>query len=118
MSNFTEISNIVLGLLSLFALLSGFLIEDYQILFWIAGFALLIFAVIGYYVSDNRDKINRLYSKFNKIEESLNVYNRLNRIELNLEKMSKKAQINIIEIIKWGLALIIIYAFLRAILNF
>ena len=117
MGNFAEVSNIVLGLLSLLALISGFLILEYQVIFWIAGGSLLIFAVIGYYVSDNREKINKLYSKFNKIEETLNVYNRLNKIELSLEKMSKKAQINLIEIIKWGLAIIIIWAFIKAITN-
>ena len=81
-----ETFNIILGIISLLALISGFLIEEYRLYFWISGAVLLIFVIIGYYVADNRSKIDTLNNKFKKIEESLNIYDRLNKIELRLKK--------------------------------
>ena len=88
--------------------------KEYQVLFWSVGSALLIVVVLGYYVFDNRNKLNFLVNKFGKIEESLNIYDRLTKLEMNMSKM-KKAQINLLDIIKLGLAAILIYAFIKAI---
>lgn len=108
-----NISNLVFGVLSVLAIISGFLIKEYQILFWSVGSALLIVVALGYSVMDNKSKIEVLNTKFKKIEESLNIYNRLNNIELTLNKMNKKGQINLLDIIKIGLAIILIYAFIN-----
>ena len=66
----SEIVNIVLGILSIAGLVSGFFIEEYRITFWIVSIALLIFVVIGYYVADNR---TRIFSFTSKIKKSLYV---------------------------------------------
>lgn len=110
-----NIFNIILGSLSVLAIISGFLIEKYQILFWSIGSALLIVVVLSYYVFDNRNKIIFLSNKFKKIEESLNIYNRLNKIEIELGKMRKNGQINLMDIIKIGLAILLIWVFVQAI---
>ena len=114
MDNLFNIGNIILGGISVLAIISGFLIKPYQIIFWVGGLALLIVVGFSSYVFDNRNRIFYLETKFKKIEETLNIYNRLNKLELKMDKMSKKGQINIIDIIKIGLALILIYAFIKA----
>ena len=81
-SNVRDLFNLLLGVLSFFAIISGFFIKEYQVLFWSVGSALLIVVVLGYQVLDNRNKIKVLCDKFKKIEESLNIYNRLNKLEL------------------------------------
>jgi len=57
--------------------------------------------------------------KFHKIEESLNIYDRLNKLELKIDNMlnKKRGQINIelIDIIKIGIAIILIIIFIQAI---
>ncbi len=88
-SLFSEVFNIVLGLLSIVGIISGFFIEKFRIIFWIISGTLLIFVVIGYYVADNRNRIFVLSDKFKKIEESLNIYDRLNRLEVKLENGKK-----------------------------
>lgn len=112
----SEIVNIILGILSIAGLVSGFFIEEYRITFWIVSIALLIFVVIGYYVANNRDRIFSLTSKIKRIEESLNIYDRLNRLENKV--FMKKGQVNLLEIIKWILAAILIYVFIEVIKSF
>lgn len=85
-SNLRDLFNLLLGILSFFAIISGFFIDKYQVLFWSVGSALLIVVVLGYQVFDNRNNIRILDTKFKKIEESLNIYERLNKLELRLEK--------------------------------
>ncbi|MAH03536.1 hypothetical protein CMI39_01985 [Candidatus Pacearchaeota archaeon] len=114
MKQFPQIFNILFGVISVLAIVSGFLIEEYQLPFWVFGMSLLIFVVLGYYVFDSRTKLNLLINKFKKIEESLNIYDRLNKLEL---KMKKRGQINLIEIIKIGLAIILIIVFFKAIMS-
>ena len=115
MGNFSDIFNLLLGLLSVGSLFYGYINEESRVLFWIFGIALLIFTLSGYYIFDNKNKVDSLINKFKKIEESLNIYDRLNKLELRLDKMSKKGQVNLLEVIKWILALILIWAFLKAI---
>jgi len=107
-----KILNIVFGILSLLALISGFLIKDYRMIFWISGLSLLILVTISYYVMDNRTKLLTINKKVKKMEESLNVYDRLAKLE---NKVFKRGQINLMDIIKIGLAIIIIWAFIQAI---
>ncbi|MBU2504068.1 MAG: hypothetical protein KJ879_03405 [Nanoarchaeota archaeon] len=83
---FSDVINIFFGILSFFAIVSGFLVEEYRVLFWSVGSALLIVVLLGYYIFDSRNKINFLINRFNKIEESLNIYNRLNKLELEVFK--------------------------------
>lgn len=111
----SQVLNIILGIFSLLAIISGFLIKEYQIPFWLFGCALLIFIVIGHYALDNRNRLNLLSNKFRKIEESLNIYNRLNKLELAIDGKMKRGQINLIDIIKVGLAIILIIVFVKAI---
>ena len=80
----SQVLNIVFGALSILAIISGLILKEYQILFWSIGVALLIVVSFSYYVFDNRDKILFLYNKFKKIEESLNIYERLNKLELKM----------------------------------
>ena len=102
--SYNDVSNYISGLISVLSLISGFFIEKYQFIFWSFGGILLVFVFIGYFVVDNTKKILILYNKLNKIEESLNIYDRLNKLGLRLDKMSKRGQtINLIELIKWGL---------------
>lgn len=118
MGTYNEILNYIFGLISVLSIVFGFFFKNYQTWFWTFGAALLIFVFIGYFVVDHNKKISKLETKFSKIEESLNIYDRLNKLELRLDNMSKRGQaINLIEVIKWGLAAIIIYVFLKAILN-
>lgn len=108
----SQIFNIFLGVLSALAIISGFIIKEYQVLFWSVGIALLVVVSFSYYVFDNYNKIKILNNKFKKIEESLNIYERLNKLEL---KMKKRGQINLIDIIKIGLAILLIMVFYQAI---
>ncbi len=85
MSARVDIFNIILGMLSVLALISGFFVEKYNLLFWIVGGNLLALVVISYYIFDNRERILFLHNKFNKIAESLNIYNRLNKLELAIQ---------------------------------
>ena len=110
----SQVLNIILGAVSLLALISGFLIPEYQIPFWSIGSALLIVVVLSYYVADNRRKISNLINSFNKIEQSLNIYNRLNKLELKIKKM-KRGQIDLLDIIKIGIAIILFIVFYNAI---
>jgi hypothetical protein len=108
-----NIFNFLLGFLSILAIISGFLIKEYQVLFWSVGSALLIVVALGYSVMENKNKIEILTNRFKNIEKSLNIYDRLNKIELTLEKMNKNGSINLLDIIKIGLAIILIYAFIN-----
>ena len=90
MNQSKDIINILFGFISLASIIYGFLIEEFKILFWSIGSALLIVVVLSYYVMDNRDKILRIQKKFRKIEESLNIYYRLNKIELKIENEQKR----------------------------
>ena len=111
----SQISNLIFGTLSVLSIISGFLLKDYQYLFWIGGAFLLVITTLSYYIFDTRNKLIFVINKFKKVEETLNIYNRLNRLELRMNKRNKNAQVNIIDIIKIGLALILIYAFIQAI---
>lgn len=110
-----EFWNIFLGILSFLAIISGFFTEEYKVLFWSVGSALLIVVALGYQVFDNKITISILINKFKKIEESLNIYDRLNKLELKMK--NKRGQINIIDIIKIGLALILLYAFYKVLVS-
>lgn len=114
----SDIFNLCLGILSIIGILSGFFIPSFRLVFWIVSITLLIFVVIGYYVADNRRQISIVCNKINKIEESLNIYDRLNKLELAI-KMKKRGQINLdlLDIIKIGLAIILIIVFIKAILS-
>ena len=112
----SEVLNIVFGTLSIFGIISGFLIEEFRLVLWVISFPLLILVVIMYYVADNRKKIMFILDKFRKIEETLNIYNRLNKLELAM-KMRKKGDIDLLDIIKIGLAILLIYIFIKAILS-
>jgi len=110
-----DVLNIIFGIISLLSIISGFLIKEFQVLLWSVGFASLVIVVLGYYTMKNHDRINNLSKKFKKIEETLNIYDRLNKIEVRLDKMNKKGQINLIDIIKIGFAIILIWAFVQVI---
>lgn len=86
MNQYSQILNIFVGALSVLAIISGFLIEEYQIAFWSIGSALLIVVALSAQVIENRNKVNFVMGKFKKIEESLNIYNRLNKLELKIGK--------------------------------
>jgi len=109
--------NFFLGVLSFLAIISGFFIEEYKILFWSVGSALLIGVGLGYRVFENYKNLQYLLIRFKKIEESLNIYNRLNKLEHKMEFVNKRGQFNIMDFIKIGLALILIYAFIMALLS-
>ncbi len=87
---YSEAFNLVLGVLSILGLISGFVIEEYRIVFWLISVPLLIFVVIGYYVSDNRDRIFDLNKRLKKLEESLNIMERLNKLELESKYGKRK----------------------------
>jgi len=113
-----DITNIIFGLLSILSIISGFINEDYRPFFWSFGASLLVVIGVIFYFGDIKKRINFLYNKFSKIEESLNIYDRLNKLEVGLASMKKKGQaINLLEIIKWLLAIVIIYAFIKLILS-
>ena len=112
----SDIFNLILGGLSILGIITGFFLEQFRIIFWVISITLLIFVVIGYYVADNRYKIIVLSSKMKKIEESLNIYDRLNKLELMM-KMRKRGEIDLLDIIKIGLAVLMIYVFIKAILS-
>ena len=112
----SDIFNLILGGLSILGIITGFFLEQFRIIFWVISITLLIFVVIGYYVADNRYKIIVLSSKMKKIEESLNIYDRLNKLELMM-KMRKRGEIDLLDIIKIGLAVLLIYVFIKAILS-
>jgi len=76
--------NVFLGALSILAILSGFFIDKYKFLFWSIGSALLIVISLSYYVIENKNKIDFLLNKIRKIEESLNIYDRLNKLEAKI----------------------------------
>ena len=80
-----ELFNLVLGVLSILGIISGYLIEDLRLVFWTVSIPLLIFVVIGYYVIDNRNKLFAISNKMKKIEESLNIYDRLSKLELKVK---------------------------------
>ena len=90
MGSLSDVLNIIFGILSLLALISGYFIEKYQLVLWIFGLALLILVIISYYVFDSRNKVNELSTKFKKIEESLNIYDRLNKLEIKVDNMISK----------------------------
>lgn len=119
MGSLSDVLNIIFGILSLLALISGYFIEKYQLVLWIFGLALLILVIISYYVFDSRNKVNELSTKFKKIEESLNIYDRLNKLEIKVDNMISKKRgelkIELIDIIKIGLAIILIIVFIQAI---
>ncbi len=119
MGSLSDVLNIIFGILSLLALISGYFIEKYQLVLWIFGLALLILVIISYYVFDSRNKVNELSTKFKKIEESLNIYDRLNKLEIKVDNMVSKKRgelkIELIDIIKIGLAIILIIVFIQAI---
>ena len=89
METSSQITNILLGFLSLLSIISGFLVEEYKFLFWSVGSALAVVVVLGVYVFEDHRKIIFLINKFQKIEESLNIYNRLNKLELRVNKNVK-----------------------------
>lgn len=107
--------NLILGALSFIGIVTGFLVTELQILLWSLSSAILIVLVLGYYVMRNSSELVIMKNKFKKIEESLNIYDRLNKLEI---KMNKRGQsINLIELIKWILAILLILALLEAITN-
>ncbi|MFW6233522.1 MAG: hypothetical protein ACOC3Z_02580 [Nanoarchaeota archaeon] len=55
---------------------------------------------MSYYIPENNNKINNIMIKFKKTNELLNIYNRINKLELKREILSNKEQINILDIIK------------------
>jgi hypothetical protein len=119
MGSLSDLLNIIFGILSLLALISGYFVKEYQIALWTFGLALLILVIVSYYVFDSRNKVNELSIKFKKIEESLNIYDRLNKLEIKIENMVNKKRgelkIELIDIIKIGIAIILIIVFIQAI---
>lgn len=107
-----EILNIFLGTMSILGILAGFIIKEYQILFWSISLAVLTIIIVGYYITGLEKKINFFTTKFKRIEESLNIYNRLNKLEL---KMQKKGEINLLDLLKIVAAILLAIVFYNAI---
>ncbi|MBI2628778.1 hypothetical protein HYW74_01710 [Candidatus Pacearchaeota archaeon] len=119
MEKLSDPLNIILGIISLLSIISGYFIKEYQVIFWTFGLSLLVLVVISYYVVENNRRVSDLSFKFKKIEESLNIYDRLNNLEIKMGNMikAKKGQfrLDLMDIIKIGIAIILIWAFIQAI---
>ncbi len=81
-----NVSNFIFGGISILAIISGFIVKDYQVLFWTIGVVLLVVVILGQYVFDHENRINYLLKKLKIIEESLNTHERLNKLELKVFK--------------------------------
>jgi hypothetical protein len=78
-SKVSDVFNVVLGVLSVLGIISGFLLEEFRLILWVVSIPVLVFIVMVYFIVDNRNKIIFLSNKFKRIEESLNIYDRLSK---------------------------------------
>lgn len=111
---FSDFFNIILGVFSVLGIISGFLIEEFRLTFWAISIVVLSVVVIISYLAENKKSINFLFNKMNKMEESLNIYERLNKLEIAM-KMKKKGEMDLLDIVKILLALLLIYVLYIAI---
>ncbi|MBS3088743.1 hypothetical protein J4402_03090 [Candidatus Pacearchaeota archaeon] len=77
----SSILNIILGLLTILSFLWSYFSEENRIIAMIIGFLLIVLIM----VSEKNARIDELEIRQKKLEERLKIYERLNKLELEVE---------------------------------